>query len=85
MSKLKTSSNPTSEAPRFEDAIRELESLVAQLESGQMALDESLGAYRRGVALLKHCQLQLDDAETQLRILDQDQLKSLALNPEGNA
>jgi len=56
-------------APPFEAAIAELEKIVASMESGQLSLEESLAAYRRGAELVKLCQRQLQDAEQQVRIL----------------
>lgn len=62
-------SAPTSEPLHYESAIAELESIVTQLESGQLQLDQSLAAYQRGAALLKLCQQSLADAEQQVSIL----------------
>lgn len=56
-------------APTFEAALAELEKLVAGMESGQLSLEESLAAYKRGMELLKLCQQQLQDAEQQVRVL----------------
>jgi exodeoxyribonuclease VII small subunit len=55
--------------PNFEAAIAELETIVAQMESGNLPLDQSIQAYKRGAALLKDCQQSLADAEQQVRIL----------------
>lgn len=60
--------------PAFETAVAEIEGIVGRIESGQLSLEESLHAYRRGAELLKHCQGQLDEAERQVRILDGDDL-----------
>lgn len=60
---------------RFEAALAELEKLVASMEAGQLPLEESLEAYRRGVELLQHCQKQLTDAEARVRVLDNGVLK----------
>jgi exodeoxyribonuclease VII small subunit len=49
--------------PGFEEALSELESLVEQLESGEMSLDQSLQQFRRGVELTRHCQGILDQAQ----------------------
>lgn len=59
----------------FETALAELEKLVATMETGQLPLEESLLAYKRGVELLQHCQRQLADAEERVRILDAGILK----------
>lgn len=60
---------------KFEAALAELEKLVASMEAGQLPLEESLTAYRRGVALLQHCQGQLADAEEKVRMLDNGALR----------
>ncbi len=49
--------------PDFEKALEELESLVEQLESGDLSLDESLKQFKRGVELTRHCQGVLDQAQ----------------------
>ena len=56
-------------APTFEDALAELEKIVANMEAGQLPLEESLAAYTRGTELLKFCQQKIQDAETQVRVL----------------
>ena len=55
----------------FEDAVRELELIVTQMESNQLPLQEALGAFKRGSALLQHCQKTLTDVEQQIRILNE--------------
>ena len=47
----------------FEDAMKELESVVGQLESGDVPLDQSIALYERGAALKDHCQKKLAEAE----------------------
>lgn len=54
----------------------ELESIVASMESGQLPLEQSLAAYRRGAELLKHCQAVLADAQQLVRVLDGDVLRA---------
>jgi len=61
----------TSKAPAFEDALAELEKIVATMEAGQLPLEESLAAYKRGTELLKFCQQKIQDAEQQVRILSE--------------
>lgn len=53
----------------FESTIEELEQLVEQLESGNLALDEALRKFERGISLARAGQLKLDDAEQRVRIL----------------
>jgi exodeoxyribonuclease VII small subunit len=54
---------------RFGEAITELESIVAQLESGQLELEDSLERYERGVALLKALQTKLAEAQQKVTML----------------
>ena len=54
---------------RFGEALAELESIVAALESGQLDLEESLARYERGVALLRACRTKLADAQQRVTML----------------
>ncbi|MFA8443732.1 exodeoxyribonuclease VII small subunit [Yoonia sp.] len=47
----------------FEQAIKELETVVGQLERGDVALDESIALYERGAALKARCEAKLKEAE----------------------
>jgi exodeoxyribonuclease VII small subunit len=60
-------------AQNYEQAFSELEQIVAQMESGQMSLEDSLTAYKRGNTLLEFCQKSLADVEQQVRILNDRQ------------
>jgi exodeoxyribonuclease VII small subunit len=61
--------NSQAAAPNFETAIAELEAIVSQMESGNLALEQSISTYKRGAELLQICQKSLTDAEQQVRIL----------------
>lgn len=61
----------------YELALKELEDLVRQMEAAQLPLDELLGAYERGSALLKFCRDKLTGLEDQIKRLDEGQLKTL--------
>ena len=50
----------------FEEALRALEGVVRQLESGDVPLDESISLYERGEALRKACQARLDAAQARI-------------------
>ena len=50
----------------FEDALRELEKIVSELESGQAPLERSIGIYTRGAALKAHCEARLEAARLQV-------------------
>jgi exodeoxyribonuclease VII small subunit len=68
---------PTRPLPaRYEDALAELERLVAAMEAGQMPLDTLLQNYQRGAALLDHCRQRLQAVEQQVKVLEDGQLKA---------
>ncbi len=50
-------------AMSFEDAMRELETVVDRLDHGDVPLEESIGLYERGAALRVHCEAKLKAAE----------------------
>jgi len=62
----------------FEAAISELETIVQEMESGQLSLEEALARYQRGSSLLKFCQGTLDEAEQRVRKLEGDELVPFA-------
>lgn len=74
------SSNPPSTEMTFEKALEELEALVARMEDGKLALEESLAAYQRGAELIKFCESRLADAQARIAILDGGDLREF--NPE---
>lgn len=59
----------------FESALAELEGLVERMESGQLPLEESLAAYKRGIELTTYCQQKLSAAEQQVKQLEGNSLK----------
>jgi exodeoxyribonuclease VII small subunit len=61
---------PKASPASFEASLAELEAIVRDMEAGQLPLEESLAAYERGAALLKHCQEALGAAEQKLKILE---------------
>lgn len=54
---------------RFEKTLAELETIVDELESGDLTLDESLAKYEQGVKALKQCYEVLRDAEKKVEVL----------------
>jgi exodeoxyribonuclease VII small subunit len=50
----------------FEDALGELEKIVRQIEDGRGKLDEAISAYERGVALKRHCESKLKEAQAKI-------------------
>ena len=68
-------SGPTASEPRYEEALAELERLVAAMEAGQLPLDALLDNYRRGAQLLDLCRSRLQAVERQVQVLEDGQLK----------
>ena len=60
---------PETKIPDFEQALAELETLVARLERGDLPLDEALKTFERGVELTRHCQASLKAAQQRVEIL----------------
>ena len=50
----------------FEDALTELETIVRDLETGKTDLEKSITSYERGIALKKHCEQKLKDAQAKI-------------------
>jgi exodeoxyribonuclease VII small subunit len=61
--------------PSFEQQLAELEKVVEQLERGDLALEESVGLFERGMQLSNGCRGQLASAESRIQVL---------LNPTDN-
>ena len=66
----------------FESALTELENIVTRMEGGQLSLEQSLTAYKRGAELLKFCQGQLADAQQQVKVLEAGALKNFAADDD---
>jgi exodeoxyribonuclease VII small subunit len=63
------------EPASYEQALNELDRLVAQMEDGQLPLDQLLDAYRRASELLQFCRGRLQAVEDQVKVLDEGLLK----------
>ncbi len=60
----------TQTAPKsFEDALREVEQILGEIESGSIGLEESLVKHERGAFLIQHCRGVLDRAEKHIELL----------------
>jgi len=66
----------------FEQALAELEKIVARMESGELSLEQSLAAHKRGLELARFCQQRLESAQQQVKVLEGDILKPLAAAAE---
>ncbi len=75
-----TASKDSAEPIGFEQALDELDALVRRMESGQLSLDDSIAAYRRGAELARFCQSKLASAEQEIKRLEGDLLKPLDIS-----
>jgi len=66
-----TDTQPVPEDPRFEDALARLEDIVARMESGEMALEDLIANYEKGIALQKICQQHIGKARERIEAIEQ--------------
>ncbi|MBQ0719402.1 MAG: exodeoxyribonuclease VII small subunit [Gammaproteobacteria bacterium] len=59
-------------AINFEQSLKQLETLVESLETGNLNLDESLKSFEKGIKITRDCQSALSEAEQRVRILTSD-------------
>ena len=60
------------ETQNFETALERIEQLAAQMETGDLRLDDLIGAYEEGLRLLKYCSERLAQAEKRLQPITRD-------------
>jgi exodeoxyribonuclease VII small subunit len=65
----------------FEDALKELEDIVRNLESGSGQLDAAIEAYERGAALKKHCEAKLREAQAKIEKITIDASGAVSSEP----
>ena len=66
---VKKKQSEETSALSFEQSMSELETLVENMEKGEMSLDESLAAFEEGIKLTRSCQKSLEEAEQKVEIL----------------
>ena len=66
---------------KYEDALKELESIVQRLEQGDIPLEDSLKLFEKGVKLSRFCAKKLDEAEKKVEILMKDKKGILKPQP----
>lgn len=72
---------PDVAAMSFEDALAELERIVRTLEEGRGRLDDSIAAYERGMALRRHCEAKLREAQVKVEKITAAADGSVAVEP----
>ena len=78
MEKNSASTPPSALPASYEEAVTELDALVASMEAGQLPLERMLESYRRGAELLVFCRSRREAVEHQVKILENGQLKPWA-------
>jgi exodeoxyribonuclease VII small subunit len=63
--------------PKLEKSLSDLENIVAQLEAGDIPLEEALKQFEKGVKLSRDCQTALQAAEQRVQVLMNGELKDL--------
>lgn len=67
---MKKQSQPKS----FEQAMQELDEIVSQMEGGDLPLEQMLAAYKRGAQLVQFCRQQLEQAQMEVKKLEDNEL-----------
>ncbi len=70
----------------FENSLARLESMVGELEQGELALEKALKLFEEGIKVSRFCSTKLDEAERKVEILLKDkkgELTEEAFQPEG--
>jgi len=65
----------------FEHSLKELEKIVGELEKGELALEDQLKAFEKGVALSRQCMKRLEEVEKKVEFLVQNAEGQLATQP----
>lgn len=65
----------------FEDELRDLEAVVAQIDGGELSLEDSILAFEHGVALVRSLNLKLEEVEKKIEVLMRDNQGALRTTP----
>ncbi|MBE0404146.1 MULTISPECIES: exodeoxyribonuclease VII small subunit [Halomonas] len=74
-------SDTTPSPQDFAATVDQLETIVERLESGELSLEDALGAFEQGVRLTRDAQQRLDSAELKVRALSEDSEGRLNVTP----
>lgn len=81
MSAKKKAAEPAGDETKFEDAMAELEDVVERLEGGDIALEASLAAFERGVALVRQLHGRLDAVQARIEELTRNERGEIVTKP----
>lgn len=76
MSKKAAAASPEVSQLTYEEAVTELDTLIARLDAGQLPLEALLSQYQRGAELLQHCRTKLEAVEAQIKVVEGQQLRN---------
>ena len=77
----KTASQTGKDSLPFEEAVKKLESIVDQMESGDLPLETLLARFEEGTRLVKICQAKLEEAELKIQQLEKNAAGETTLKP----
>jgi len=85
---MATASN--NKTKKFEEELKDLEEIVGKIDSGELSLEDSIGAFERGVALVRSLNQKLDEIEKKVEVLSRNYQGDLRTAPfegleEGNS
>lgn len=66
---------------KFEEELKDLEQIVARIDSGELGLEDSIAAFERGVALVRSLNHKLDEAEKKIEVLTKNAQGELRTSP----
>ena len=66
---------------KFEEELKDLEEIVAKIDSGELTLEDSIGAFERGVALVRALNQKLDEIEKKVEVLSRNAQGELKTAP----
>jgi exodeoxyribonuclease VII small subunit len=66
---------------KFEEELKDLEEIVGKIDSGELTLEDSIGAFERGVALVRSLNQKLDEIEKKVEVLSRNSQGDLRTTP----
>jgi len=66
---------------KFEEELKDLEEIVGKIDSGELTLEDSIGAFERGVALVRSLNQKLDEIEKKVEVLSHNSHGDLKTAP----
>jgi exodeoxyribonuclease VII small subunit len=77
----KSAAPPAGEPMPFEEALKKLEKVVDDMESGELPLESMLARFEEGTRLVKVCQTKLEEAELKVQKLEKNASGEVTLKP----